>query len=581
VNNGNLDLRPEGAFENLVGVPSSILPGLDRVKIADRSHSVLWLKLAMKAAPDEFADVAGRLGITDRAGIAMPYNSLKLSKSELDAVRLWIQHGAPKTGVVDETASLLSTCLPPPDPIKIARPAVPDVNDGVQFHAPPWEIGPRNAQGQNGEDEVCYATWYDFSAQIPDEMKLSKDDPLCRYWTGRCSNDAAQACTNDAECDAGGSCQAREDCFYFNRSALTQDPNSHHSIIHLYRGQYLPGSPEWNAGFGPFKCISGTRAGEACDPLGGAAQCPEGTCTGRVQSGVACIGYGPRDYGFSLVGNGASNSPSIGGSQQPYSEQNLPAGVFGVYPVKGTIVWNSHAFNVADEATTNEQYLNVWFAKTPEDRRDLLRGIFDSRNIFVQDVPPFERREYCATFTLPKGSRLSDLSSHTHKRGVLFRIWPPPNTPCPSGVVGCQPDTSRPPLISTEYYNDPIQYEFATPVPLDGDDAASRTIKYCSVFDNGFSNPGTVKRRSTSPAPPVAYAPGGPCDDAKVACLAGRTGELCRGDDRSCDTKLGANDGICDACPLRGGVTTEDEMFILLGSWYLPGSLDAIRAGSR
>ncbi len=27
--------------------------------------------------------------------------------------------------------------------------------------------------------------------------------------------------------------------------------------------------------------------------------------------------------------------------------------------------------------------------------------------------------------------------------------------------------------------------------------------------------------------------------------------------------------GICDACPLRGGVTTEDEMFILLGAFYI------------
>ncbi len=603
VNNGNLDLRPEVAFQNLIGVPSTIVPALQRVKSADRTHSVFWLKLAMKAAPDEFADIANRLGITDKAGIGMPYNGSKLTASELEAVRLWIQHGAPETGVVDGTEKLLSACLPPPDPIKITPPAVPAVEDGVQFHAPPWDIPARSAGGQNGEDEVCYATWYDFSAQIPESMKLSKDDPLCRYWTGRCTDDASRVCTNDTDCEAGGSCQAREDCFYFNRAALTQDPNSHHSIIHIYRGRFLPGSPEWTSGFGPFTCRSGTQAGQDCDPLGTPDQCPESGCTGRVQSGVACIGYGPPDYDFSLVGAGGSNSPSIGGSQQPYSERNLPPGVFGIYPVKGTTIWNSHAFNVTDRATTNEQYLNVWFAKTPEDRQDLLRGIFDLRNIFVQNVPPFDRREYCATFTLPQGARVSDLSSHTHKRGILFRIWIPPNAPCP-GVNGCQPDETRPPLISTTIYNDPIQYDFDPPMPLDGTDAASRTIKYCSVFDNGFRDPATVKRQSTSPPALV----GGPCADADVACVAGQKGQLCGGDDRPkrprpgdlaalnqylaaleeyfqrrndrCDSSPGANDGVCDACPLVGGVTTEDEMYILLGSWYLPGSLEAIRSGA-
>ena len=28
-------------------------------------------------------------------------------------------------------------------------------------------------------------------------------------------------------------------------------------------------------------------------------------------------------------------------------------------------------------------------------------------------------------------------------------------------------------------------------------------------------------------------------------------------------------DGVCDACPAGGGVTTEEEMFLLLGSYYV------------
>ena len=27
---------------------------------------------------------------------------------------------------------------------------------------------------------------------------------------------------------------------------------------------------------------------------------------------------------------------------------------------------------------------------------------------------------------------------------------------------------------------------------------------------------------------------------------------------------------LCDACPARGGVTTEDEMYILTGSYFIP-----------
>ena len=47
-------------------------------------------------------------------------------------------------------------------------------------------------------------------------------------------------------------------------------------------------------------------------------------------------------------------------------------------------------------------------------------------------------------------------------------------------------------------------------------------------------------------------------------------GFLCYGDDAACDSAPGLGDGVCDACPVLGGVTTEDEMFILLGSFFVP-----------
>ena len=38
----------------------------------------------------------------------------------------------------------------------------------------------------------------------------------------------------------------------------------------------------------------------------------------------------------------------------------------------------------------------------------------------------------------------------------------------------------------------------------------------------------------------------------------------CNGNDAVCDS------GVCDACPVRGGVTTGDEMLILIGTYFVP-----------
>jgi len=557
---GGLDMRPEVAHQNLVGVPSTSEPGLLRVKGGDRTNSVLFRRLAKAVDPLEYAEVPGT---------PMPSGLPPISAAELEAVRLWIMNGAPETGIIAGTDQLLSTCLPPPDPIKIARPPAPAADDGVQMYAPPWVIEPRNALGENGEDEVCFATYFDFSGQIPVDhpARIPANHPACAFWN-----------ENSPE---------PRDCFYYKRSELTQDPNSHHSIIHMYRGEYDFGHPDYARFFGPFTCRDGANAGAPCDPLGSADQCPGSTCAGDVRSSVACIGYGPPDLVASVSGSGTSSAPSIGGSQQSYQDQRFPVGVFSTLPLTGTIVWNSHAFNVASEPTTNEQYLNVFFAKQTEERQYLLQGIFDSRFIFTQHVPPFTQREYCATFTLPQGARLFQLSSHTHRFGIRFRTWEPPNDPCAATGgrtdPGCRPDDSRPPTVTSAIYNDPIQYEYAVPLALDGASVRSRTIKYCSLFDNGFTDRSTVKRQSRTPQPPLPFVPGGPCPDDEnglygVRCL--NEGApldpdgvpiLCGGDDGRCDSSPGAGDGVCDACPVLGGVTTESEMFILLGLYYCPG----------
>ena len=115
---------------------------------------------------------------------------------------------------------------------------------------------------------------------------------------------------------------------------------------------------------------------------------------------------------------------------------------------------------------------------------------------------------------------------------------------------------------------------------LDSADEDDRTYLFCSNYDNGSTDTSpSVKLQSQSPEPPLVFGfplvPfGGPCDDDTVACLddgmpAAQTnqGVLCGGDHAVCgDPAL----ELCDACPVVGGVTTGDEMFILLGSFYCP-----------
>jgi hypothetical protein len=257
-------------------------------------------------------------------------------------------------------------------------------------------------------------------------------------------------------------------------------------------------------------------------------------------------------------------------------------------------VWNSHAFNLYETPQTNEQWLNVFFAPS-EDRQAQLRPVFDATDIFVQNVLPFQEQEYCRTVTFPIGTRLFELSSHTHQRGRLFRVWGPGiETSCNSTQANpgaCTAESTAPLIITTEYNDPTVLNKNSDPWQLDDPNPANRRFKFCSIFDNGKSNPLKVKRNSTSPIPPQFgnLAPGGKCFynqfgttvDYGISCLAGpKKGQECRGDaalwdgDNSvCDSSPGAGDGVCDACPLYGGVTTDDEMFILLGSYYCaPGT---------
>jgi hypothetical protein len=636
--NGGLNLESGQSYLSLLGPGGSGAQSeaslLKRVEPGEPDLSLLYLKLLKNTDPAGYAQIHP----VDDIGAAMPNAGTPLTAAHLEAVRGWIRGGAPQDKVVEGTAALLGTCLPEPDPLKIPEPAPPPPGQGVQLRQAPWPL-PANTGADQGEDEICMAAYYDLTqtslvpdwarAACPDEFSLRKG----------CSNNTEQACSEDAECGAGNTCvpvrnatNPGNECFTWDRQVLYQDPQSHHSLINLYTGSSDTDDVDpatgktwwgdWTYKLEPTDPEYAAKNGLPCDPteIDPALGYNKG-CSGEVKSSFACIGYGPPDSS-----DFSSNVLSlIGGSQEPYYTLDLAEGAYGRLPMKGILVWNSHAFNLTPTDSTLAQYLNVDFAPA-EDQRWPTEQLFIADWIFAQNVPPFETREVCATWTLPRNTQLFRLSSHTHRHGVQWRTWAPPNVPCqpacpPTACVEpgfCFCDNSMGKVCSTDYftpctsdaecgagdacitlpicegpradapvyfstsYSDPLQLDFTPPVVLDSPNVEERTYLFCSVFDNGVETP--VKQHSTSPFPPplrifgIELDPtttefiGGPCRPDRLACLDGpKKGELCwTGDQASADAFCGGS-GLCDACPVHGGITTEDEMFILLGNYFVTG----------
>src|SRR5262249_6318461 len=209
-----------------------------------------WQKLA--ASTEGFA-LKGR-------GSPMPSGLPAITEDELTAVRLWIQNGAPETGVVPDTQGLLDSCLPKPEPPVDEPLAAPPPDQGVQLYAPPWTIKPRTA-GTNGEDEVCYSTYYNLIGKVPTEPC---NDPLLAGPTNPTGQSSAE-----------------------HPQPLRQPPNSPHSIIHVYTGAYPSNAPSWR-----YECSGGTVPdGTSCAPTvpgvaaPAGADCGGGYCRGKPISG--------------------------------------------------------------------------------------------------------------------------------------------------------------------------------------------------------------------------------------------------------------------------------------------------------
>jgi hypothetical protein len=490
---GGLELSRSVAHQNLVDAPS-VGSAWPRVLAGDRRRSFLWLKLAAKTEP----------GSVEIEGAPMPNGLPAISPDELEVIRLWINGGAPEHGTVAGTEELLDACLPEPEPqpIKPLEPPLP--GEGVQLVMPTFHL-PADV-----ELEYCFASYYDFSDQVPAEFQ----DP-----TGT--------------------------LFRFDAQEMRQDPQSHHLIVGLGDVSYADLD---HPAFGAWTCKGGERAGEPCEPTDSEA-CGSGLCGSEPQPTFACIGFGPPP--------GGGLPRMLGGAQAAEAHSRFQDGVFAEMPMRGVIYWNSHAFNTTQASTTMHAWMNFHFALRQERR---LIPIFDTSAIFAPNAAPYTTQTVCNDHVLPRGARLFELSSHVHSWGKRFWVTLSDGTQIYESLI----------------YSDPVQQRYDPVLAFDSPDASERTLRYCGFFNNGVApdgspDPETVTRLSRMPDPSLGAGWIFPSTCTPVACAAGKVGAPCNGadDDAACDSAPGSGDGWCDACPITGGETTNTEMFILIGQYYI------------
>jgi hypothetical protein len=441
----------------------------------------------------------------------MPLGLTPLSENDLNLVRWWIYGGAPAEGVVLDAIPYVNGCLPDPEPLEIKPLDPPAPGEGIQIEMPAWEL----ASGL--EVERCFASYFDVCEQVPAELKSTNPNlPGVEF-------------------------------FAFDARELRMDPGSHHLILN-----YSIVSPDRldDPSYGGFTCFGGARDRATCDPrdLG---SCGEGHCASAIREGFTCSGFGPNIPGVPI-----SQFP-IGGAQRAQDFRQYPDGVFNQIPCRGVLLWNPHAFNLTTAEKTVHARLNYYFA----DPNNLLYGNQGGLvgPIFIANNAPFTKETFCANHTFPRGTRLYEVSSHTHKHAERFWITHPDGTL----------------LYENFVYNDPAETLFDPPLAFDSTEAAERTLRFCATYNNGVNDDGspnveTVTRASR--VPESARQPGSFGTCKPVACVnPGMVGEPCSGedDDAACDSSPGSGDGECDACHITGGESTENEMFLMIPGYYV------------
>jgi hypothetical protein len=507
---GGLDLRADVAYQNLFEVPSTEVD-MNRVTPGARDRSYLFQKLAAATDPSqmvpEFQIVQSPMPIGE-----------PLTLDELRAIQQWIYFGAQEDTVVPGTEELLGACLPSPRPITIDPLPAPASDEGVQFVMPGWPLP------NHSEFEGCFATYYDFTQQVPEEFRNG-------------------------------------DLFTWKGFEVRQDPQSHHLLMYYSPLNLEPGGVERildDPGIAPWTCFDGPRAGEECDPTD-LSFCGEGSiCASKLKPSFACVGYGPST---------ARPAEIVGGAPQAQTNFVFSDGVFQQLPMKGVMYWNAHAFNLTNIDHTMQGRVNYYFA---DEQRHQACRISNFGAIFRANNPPFTKQTICNDHIFPIGARVFQLFAHTHKHGEYYWVT----------------DSKGEIIYENHDFADPVIRHYDPPLEFDSPIAAERTVRYCATFNNGcprsFDQEGVpclepgqpdvdlVTRASRVPLSAQQFI--GKC--TPVACVepAEKIGAPCS-EDTDCDSSEGAGDGLCDACPITGGESTENEMFVLFGAHYVDDSV--------
>jgi hypothetical protein len=487
---------------------------LARVQPGTATDSFLYQKLAAATKP----------GTNKTTGSPMPVGLPALSEKELEAVRIWILQAAPKTGNVGDptsgatVGSLLDACTAPAKPVKATPLTAPAVQEGVQFVLPHFELK------AGTEVELCKPFAYDFTDQVPSEFK-----------------------------------DVSRNVMFVNGSRVLQDPASHHMVV------WNPTKDLSTVPTTGWTCHGGPRDGQAC--TGSTVDCgAEGVCSGPSTPGTLCdfntqaIASNTADPAEQAAAIGmllARGLPSqVANTQSP--QEYVPPFEGGVYwelPLKGVLWFNSHAFNLTDENTVLDARMNFYFA---QERKRKMVPMNVVKNEVPNGLPPYQKKTYCSEAVVPQNISIAMMTGHTHRHGEHF--WA-------TDAKGTQ-------IYESFVYNDPIYTHYKPWLEFPQADEAARTVKFCADFNNGVKADGTpdptsVTRKSRMP-PPNA-------DCEAVSCTAGKVGASCKANS-DCDSAAGAGDGECDACAITSGVTTENEMFVLMPWYVLPEGQTALPA---
>lgn len=502
---GGLDLRAEHSYAQLVDAKANGSANA-RVRPGSATTSYLYEKLRAASEP----------GSVQIAGSPMPIGAPPLTQNELEAIRLWIYKGAPRTGSVKndatgvELSSLLEACLPPAMQVAIEPLPVPGAAEGIQLKMPPYEMKAAT------EGESCVPFAYDLTQQVPAAYK-----------------------------------DEAKNVVYVKSHWSRQDPTSHHMVVWRPFTGWVP-----NPNDGTWHCAGGSNPKASCNPDHGSADCAGGgVCAGKTFNGTYCTDeFGDTNAVF---GNGNSGGnifnavlgglqvllsgmpEQLAGTQSPQERIEPVDGVYWEIPLKGVLWYNSHAFNVWDKPTTLHAWSNFYFAEKRERR---MIGYNHVANKTPHGLAPFSEKSYCKSYTVPQNYSIATMSGHTHRHGERFWV---------NGPRGDQ-------LYENFDYNDPKYTRFTPYLDFPSADPAQRTLEFCATFNNGVKKDGSFDPKLVTRAskmPPYAGC-------TPVACVAGKVGASCAAD-AECDSTPGAGDGDCDACPITSGTTTENEMFVL------------------